>query len=529
MRTLLLLLLAIATPAVADLAEYTGRYEQHDGNVVYVELHDGALTLRPAFWRSVQYLVPAGEDRFDSRERPERHAVFTRERGKIVALTMNGIGHDDPMPRVVHQRRVPAELLMAGSPRAAARALLKRKDAAEIATAWGSFISRALPTKAKNAAAFVSIVAAAHPNVASLREVEGTLAVAAGDRVRAKRAFAAAVLLDPSLKNAAEGLRMLAPSPSLDALFATPTRSEIEAVHERWKARDLAARDVSIVHRGMLGDAEVRIVAHRVHGSLHYGVVIVPRGAKNAPVIVEAKGVSPSYFPLDLSRPLYARSMFGDNAIVFAPSYRGEVLLFDGKTFTSEGDRTDVWDGATDDFIAFTTAALSVTPEADASRLCAFGKSRGGAVAMLAGERDARYRCVVSWSGPADHFFAMVQSGWTPRERVAEGLRAKADVFGMAGQFIETFLAKPRDVAETRLHLIASSPLWSADRLPRTLAIYGLDDNMVSARNGRELAARGNRNVQVVLHEKAGHDLDEPRAMRETKEFVLRYFGDESR
>ena len=493
--------------ALLSSSDYPGRYQQSDGNVVYVTQQGEALIVRPLFWRATQELVPDGEDRFYSRERPERKALFTRDaNGRVVSLTMNGIGHDAPMPRLAHERRVPAELLMHGQPREAAKAV-----SPEVAIAWGEFIARALPSKWNDAATFMAAVAKKHPANGKLRQVEGTLLLAAGRRAEAKKAFEAA--------GDAVSLRILAPDPSLDALFAKPTRAEIETVLARWAKRDLSPRDVQLVHRGVLGDAEVRILSHRVHGSLHYGAVIVPRGAAKAPVVVEAKGVSPSYFPLDLSRPPYALQLLGGDAIYFLPSYRGEVLQFDGRSWTSEGDRTDVWDGATDDFIAFAAAALTVTPEADGERMCAFGKSRGGAVALLAGIRDRRFDCVAAWSAPADHFFEMVQSGWTPRERAAEGLRLNADVFGMGGQFLETFLAKPRSVKEQRLHLLASSPLWFADRLPATQAHYGVDDNMVSVGNGRALASR-NAKIEMVFHQEAGHDLDKEKAYRETARFL---------
>jgi hypothetical protein len=357
---MLFLLLA----ALLSSSDYTGRYQQGDGNVVYVTRQGGTLIVRPLFWRATQELVPDGEDRFYSRERPERKAVFTRdERGRIVSLTMNGIGHDAPMVRLTHDRRVRAELLMHGKPREAARAV-----SPEVALAWGEFIARALPSKWNDAATFVAAVAKKHPSNAKLRQVEGTLLLAAGRRAEAKKAFEAA--------GDAQSLRMMVPSPELDALFAKPTRAEIDTVLAQWAKRDLSPRDVQLVHRGVLGDAEVRILSHRVYGSLHYGAVIVPRGAAKAPVVVEAKGVSPSYFPLDLSRAPYSLELLGKDAVYFLPSYRGEVLQFDGKSWTSEGDRTDVWDGATDDFIAFTAAALTVTPEADGERVCAFGKSR---------------------------------------------------------------------------------------------------------------------------------------------------------
>lgn len=185
-----------------------------------------------------------------------------------------------------------------------------------------------------------------------------------------------------------------------------------------------------------------------------------------------------------------------------------------------------MWDGATDDLIAFTSAALRVTPEAMDERMCVFGKSRGGTVALLAGIRDPRFDCVVDWSGPADHFFEMVVSGLTPRERVAEGLRRKSDVSGLAGQFIETWLRAPlageRDLAETRLHLLASSPLWFAESLPPSQLHHGEEDNMVAARNGRALLRRlPEGRAEAFFYAGAGHDLDPEQASRHTRRFLF--------
>ncbi|MFL6244448.1 MAG: prolyl oligopeptidase family serine peptidase [Thermoanaerobaculia bacterium] len=529
MRKLLLVFVLLTAPLCADDRDYVGRYEQTDGNVVIVSLTEDALILRPLFWRSIQTLTPEGPDRFFSAERPERHAVFTRDaNGRVVSLAINGIGHDAPMPRLMHTRAVPAELIMSGRPREAARAILKRKDAVDVAIGYGDFIARALPTKVSAGADFIGAIVKKLPRNARLLETYGTLLVAAGRRAEGRQAFERAIELDPKLERAAEGLRMLASS-DLTELFAPPTAAEIAKVAEIWSRRDLAPREVEIVHRGTMSlgtaGAEVRIVAHRVHGSLHYGAVIVPRGASEErlapfPVIVDAKGVSPSYFPLDLARVPASAQMFGGAFIYVLPAYRGEVLMFDGKTWTSEGDRTDAWDGATDDFIAFTSAALTITPEADGERMCAFGRSRGGTVALLAGIRDQRFDCVVSWAGPADQLQEMVQSGWTPRERAAEGVRRKSDVFGIGGQFIETFLAPGHSVADTRLHLIASSPLYFAERLRHAQVHYGEDDNIVSLRNGRALVAR-NRGIELIVHPEAGHDLDQAIAFRETKRFVL--------
>jgi hypothetical protein len=237
---------------------------------------------------------------------------------------------------------------------------------------------------------------------------------------------------------------------SLDAVFARPTTAEIKKVESQWRARSLGPRDVQEVARGTLdlgqSKATVRIVSHVVEGSRHYGAIIIPAGARPGccPVIVEAKGVSWNYFPLELEK-LHAPRVMGDSQkrfIYVVPSFRGEVLRFAGATYQSEGDRTNALDGATDDAIALLSVALQTTPEADGSRVCAFGHSRGGTVALLAGIRDPRIRCVVEWAGPTDWFELMGTEGWTERELIAEGLRTRANPSETGGQNVERFLLK---------------------------------------------------------------------------------------
>lgn len=519
-----------------NLSEPPGRYEQKDGNVVVVESRGGSLVMKPLFWSVWQTLVPDGADRFHSAERPERIITFARDaQRRITSMSMTNMGHDEPLLRIAGDRPRPAELLRAGRAREAARALLKqKKDAAAIAATWGNHYVRFLPTQAGVAAEFLAEVARAHPDDAALHAVLGDALVSARRRTEAIAQYERAREIDPKNESAVTSLRMLRGAYdslplSLDALFAQPAAGEIAAVRQQWSQRDLRPRDVQIVKRGTLGAFDVRIVSHRIYGSKHYGAVLVPKNAKGPfPVVVEAKGVSPSYFPLDLTRAIAPKFLAGEPVVFFLPSYRGEVLLFDGERYQSEGDRTDVWDGATDDFIAFTSAALKVTPEANGERMCSFGKSRGGTVAMLAGIRDRRFHCVAAWSGPADHFFEMEQMGLTPRERVAEGLYRKSDVFGIAGQFIETWLRAPlageQDIAETRLHILASSPLWFAESLPASQLQYGEEDGVVSPRHGRALLQRVPAGrVELIVHQGFGHDLDAERAERETKRYLLEH------
>jgi hypothetical protein len=327
----------------------------------------------------------------------------------------------------------------------------------------------------------------------------------------------------------------------LASVFAKPTISEIASVEKDWQSRDLRPSGVEEELQSVVTIADrkfnIRIVSHLVHGKRHYGAIILPPNATRGccPVIIEAKGVSPTYFPLELEN-LSAPRMMDDLAYDFiyvVPTYRGEVLNLNGKTYTSEGDRTDALDGATDDTIALLNVALETTPEiARPSKICAFGRSRGGTVAMLTGIRDKRIDCVVNWSGPTDWFYAMGTEGWTEQELWSEALRTKANTQQTGGQNVERFLKRAVDgeagLEDVRHRMIASSPLYFAQRLPRSQHHYGLEDPSVPVRNARQLIAQLRRHrvpasrYEAFIYPGQGHDTDRLVAPIKSREFIVR-------
>ena len=209
---------------------------------------------------------------------------------------------------------------------------------------------------------------------------------------------------------------------------------------------------------------------------------------------------------------------FGSRFIYVIPTYRGEKLEFDGKTFISEGDRTDALDGATDDTIAFLSVALQVFPEADHDRICVLGRSCGGTVALLTGIRDKRVDCVVNWSGPTDWFQLMDTEGWTEEEMWADALRTRATPTEPGGQNVERFLSKAiagkADLAGVRHNMIASSPLYFAAKLPLSQHHYGLEDPFVPTINGYRLGEELRKHrippsrYKFFFYPNQGHDTD---------------------
>jgi fermentation-respiration switch protein FrsA (DUF1100 family) len=326
-------------------------------------------------------------------------------------------------------------------------------------------------------------------------------------------------------------------------VFAKPKDAEIRTVESAWSERGLSSPNPAIIarHTVNLGHtvAEVRIIDYTVHGYRCYGAIIVPDGVlgPHTPILLELRGVAWNYPPLNLNNDLLApRFLDSDqsNVIYVVPSFRGEIIQIDGTQYVSEGDRSDSFDGATDDALVLLDVAFRLTPEADTTRICAFGKSRGGTVALLAGIRDRRISGVLDWAAPVDWFEEMGTGGWTQKELVADGLRMKAQPGESGGQFIERYLKKSMDglrgLHDVRLQMIASSPLYFVQRIPRLQAHYGIEDDIVPIRNGEALRAtlheRGKQPPfsKLFFHDNAGHVLHRTIAFRESRAFVLDLF-----
>lgn len=522
MRKILLVscLLLVARSAFAQSAtsEYAGRYTDGKDYVVYFVQTPFGLTLRPALWTATQLLTQTSADEFVVVDRRERGASFHRDaQGHVTSVTIRGMEGEGLQLNRSDREVMPIELLLAGETQIAGRVYLARdrNDPSKIIETGQRILDR-FPTKVRALATFLARVQLNFPRNAKLAALLGDVQMEAGNRPAALASFRSAYELDPTNQQAIAGLARLGALPPeaakkdnpwklsfpLAEVFRQPTVGEIKAVEADWNARDLSAKDVEEVTTGSIkfdeDEFRVRIVAHRLHGSKHYGAILLPKNPEPGccAVIVEAKGVSWNYFHLNLSR-LDSPSFMGEarrRFIYVVPSYRGEVLDFDGKEYKSEGNRTDAWDGATDDAIALLNVALKTTPPADPNRIGVFGRSRGGSVALLMGERDSRIRCVVEWSGPADWFSLMGTEGWTQQALFAEGLRTRAKPDEIGGQLVEHFLMKAvrqeEDLNGVRHRMIAGSPLYFTKRLPRLQMHYGMEDTSVPTKNGLQLAKR---------------------------------------
>jgi tetratricopeptide (TPR) repeat protein len=536
---------------------YAGRYTDGKNYAVYFEQTKYGLTIRPVLWSATQLLRRTGNDSFEVVDRTSRTASFLRDKnGRLTGVKLTGMDGEGLTLFRADRPLLPIELFLSDSTRQAAKGYVGRnEEGLTAALEAAQQVLNRLPTKTKNVVALLNELSPHFANDAKFHTLRGFAFVQAGDRRAALASFRRARQLEPDNKEILSGLARLGdkvPTPDRESwklpfdlkdVFAKPTAAEISAVERDWASRDLSPAGIreETAGKATFGDwrANVRIVSHLVHGSRHYGAVVYPDNAKPGccPVIVVAKGVSPTYFPLDI-KANSAATFMGDlsNRFIFVfPSFRGEILNYEGKSYQSEGDRRDALDGATDDALALLNVALQTTPAADPKRICVYGHSRGGNVALLAGIRDRRIDCVVDLAGPTDWFYLMGTNGWTEEELWGEAVRTHANTLETGGQNLERFAMRAiegkADLRAVRHNMIASSPLYFAKRLPRAQLHYGIEDPSVPVRNGYEFVRQLSRHraqrsrYQAFFYPGQGHDTDRLAAPAAARSFIAGMLG----
>jgi tetratricopeptide (TPR) repeat protein len=535
--------------------EYSGTYKLDDFNFLDIQYDRGNLLLKPLFWNSRQILNEVQRDSFLSQGHENlRYKFFRNVNGSIASIMLYGFQSEKGQYEKTKGKKEPLELIVNGETDQGTLQMLAKhaKDTADlvdIATKLNiGFCSKYAITEK-----YLQVLSEHFSDYAPLYAALGNSYVLLGQRAKGIDAFKKSLKFDPQNEESITSLQLLQvkgyPKKQVDSafklpfdlkeVFKKPNPGEIKQIEIDWESRDLSAEEVTIADSGQLDlnglHTRVYIIQHLVHGFKHYGAVVIPDHSfkSKSPVIIELKGVNPRYSPMDINNGLSCYRFLCNDASKFfyiVPSYRGEKLIFNGKEYLSEGDRTDAMDGATDDAICFLNAAIKLFPQIDQNKIAAFGKSRGGTVALLAGIRDKRIKYVLEWAGPVDWFNLMGEFGYTQEEFVDAGLVLRSTPFQVGGQFIEWFLLKNikgiGGLAETRKRIIASSPLYFISRLPEVQAHYGIEDGIVPMRNGmaiqQELNKRGKRqNQKVFFHPNVGHDLDPMIAFGESRKFLI--------
>lgn len=536
---------------------YVGRYDLRPDVVFEVKKDGNLLTLLPSFWGSAIILDSIGKDKFESLLHPQTKFEFKRDsNGIITEVVSTGNREIEGVARKLPKKEYKVvELLLNGRGKEAKAKLEHPSEeiSSERIVRLGFNMLRFRPSKAQGTRDFLSAFASKYPKSVDLQQLLGLASLMIDDRQTALNSFRKAFELNPEDAMSSSAVRLLdpenaAPAPKqswkipfdIDQLFHPPSQSEIERVLEDWKERHLAEKNSEVVHEessesdGFL----IRVIRHSVNGRIHYGAVLVPKGSKSRtlPIVLELHGVDARYSPFDVRKAKVPKILGedGPQAIVAIPSFRGNTLVVGDKTFVSDGSPRDAWDGAADDAIAFLNTVIRKQPEADPARISAFGKSRGGTVAMLVGVRDKRIGSVVNWAGPSGWFSEMGTYGWSLKQQVQWGLWEKWEPgrgWGSASQFIDWFLAESVEtqegsIKEIRHRILASSPIYFLERLPSAEFHYGLNDGGVPIANAyalqNVLSARNKSAPEftIHIHNNAGHDQPYPRAYDLSREFI---------
>lgn len=266
--------------------------------------------------------------------------------------------------------------------------------------------------------------------------------------------------------------------PGIDknALFAAPAQNELDAVRAAWTQRNLTPQEVGIEETAVINDKlNYHLVSFRLNGRKQYAGVLVPVTSSPLPVHIFVYG-----FGLEdpVSRQNIVIPNTGELPFLYViPALSGQSLSVkingtEYKSPQSEGTRNDAFDGATDDAIASLNAISAAFSEADPSRVAIRGGSRGGTVALLAAIRDPRVKLAAGVAFPADliELTASHQNDDTYRF-----------------QFLDALLNKTATLEETRLKMIASSPLYFVKDLPKTQVHFGAKDVITPPGQGQKL------------------------------------------
>ena len=208
-------------------------------------------------------------------------------------------------------------------------------------------------------------------------------------------------------------------------LFAPPTAAEVMGVREDWADRNPQTAGTKTVASAEIGDATYRVLQHTVSTSngesvTHVGIVRIPLGATNLPVVVVHHGgddgfsINASTSNTGVEQWVAAFPELASQTVQAWPVYRSETIEagtdIPAGPFTASGDPSP-WDYDVDDSIAFLTATLERwADETDSGNVVAMGMSRGANTALLHAIRDDRIGAVVDYYGPADFYNAGAQT-----------------------------------------------------------------------------------------------------------------------
>ena len=293
-------------------------------------------------------------------------------------------------------------------------------------------------------------------------------------------------------------------------LFAPPTAAEVQAVQADWAGRNPQTAGTKTTASEVIGDADYRVLQHTVSTAngvsvTHYGIVRVPTGASNLPVVVVHHGGDDGFSINALTSNtgveqwVAAFPELASRTVQAWPVYRSETITtgndIPAGPFAAGGDPSP-WDYDVDDSIAFLTATLERwADETDSGNVVAMGMSRGANTALLHAIRDDRIDAVVDYYGPADFYNEGAQ-------QLATGvLTGNAGALSLPGaQYLFDNVLNPlrtetggynanADYATARLEVLRRSASVFTNDLPDTQVHHHYRDPVVPFTFSQALAA----------------------------------------
>ena len=278
----------------------------------------------------------------------------------------------------------------------------------------------------------------------------------------------------------------------LDALFASPSQSEIDAVLADWAGRSPASAGVqfetSVADSILEVAVTVSVVSHVVDGNRHYGALIAPEGAapRSLPVVMYLHGGDGGFAVEDVFAIAELAPDLTAQVIWVAPSFRSEPLRYQGATFTSEGTPSP-WDRDVDDALALLDVVADTVFAADTGRVGLVGLSRGAGVALLMAEREPSIDVVVEFFGPTDFFGEFIQD--VVEDALLGDIRDLPGLEFLNAEFIVPLREGDIAIPAVRGELVRRSAVLFADRLPDLQVHHGGLDTVVEVSQAASLIA----------------------------------------
>jgi len=223
------------------------------------------------------------------------------------------------------------------------------------------------------------------------------------------------------------------------------------------------------------------------------------------------------------ARDSYAYNLWGQflatrGYAVFQPNFRGSSGF--GRRFAEAG--YGQWGGTMQSDVESGVQHLIDTGRVDPGRMCIFGASYGGYVALYAGaSQPGRYRCVASFAGVSD---------------LTESVTRDCRYFGRDSATCAYWMKSIGDPGSQRARLDALSPvnMAAAFRAPVLLVHGEYDDNVLAdqSRDMERALKRAGKPVKLVILKEAGHsgwtDDNMRLALSELDAFLAQHLGAQS-